>query len=155
MQQSVTTTDLDLPFISGIVWVTYFCKFFSIYLVCHLSRAFCPPLYTPNKLDIAFYLFCDLKASINRLEVEGEEGSSTVDGGTGFSSFFWDPMKYVTSRARLYPSSYGCHLWKMASTYDHSIGMLGAFTLKDYFFTHLRTLKIIPLLILGPHLCTF
>ena len=29
------TTDLDIPFISDTVWVTYICKFFSVYVVCH------------------------------------------------------------------------------------------------------------------------
>lgn len=61
------TTDLDLPFISDIVWVTYFCKFFSIkFVTSPLSSS----VHTP-KLNTAFYLFCNLKGVLRMWRWKG------------------------------------------------------------------------------------
>lgn len=143
----MTTIDLDLPFISDIVQITFFCKFFSIYLFCQLSTPFYLPLYTPNKLDIDFHSFCDLKVSIKSWTWKGKRGSEAMDGERVqlFLLSSWEMFNFTTWDASqfLWMSSF-----KMTNAYDHSIGIPGAFVHKDHSsqdlegcsFTHLSTI---------------
>lgn len=61
-------TDLDLPFISDTG-----CGYLHLLIflcLCSLSLPLSSSVRTP-KLNIAFYLFCNLKVSIKKVEVEG------------------------------------------------------------------------------------
>ena len=92
--------DPNVLFISDIVWVTSFLPFFPVYLICHLFLPF-SPLNKTSRLGIAFYLVCDLRGTIKG-NGEGKKmrGSSVMDGGTEFRSFFLISIKCLTSLAK-------------------------------------------------------
>lgn len=60
-------------------------------------------------------------------------GSSVMDGGTEFRSFFLISIKCLTSLAKDASQFLWMSYLKMVRSQTHSIGMLGAFTLKGHY----------------------